>query len=107
MDKILFIDAHNQMHRACISFGGSKIHEICLACVNEKHTKEDHCLCGAAWNAEESYCYGDKYLYVYNFFRNLRPLIEDFAPDKAYFVLEGRPQFRYDLYADCWKQQDH
>jgi 5'-3' exonuclease len=100
MDKILFIDAHNQMHRACISFGGSKIHENCLSCINEKHTKEKHCICGAAWNTEETYCYGDKYLYVYNFFRNLRPLIEDFSPDKAYFVLEGRPQFRYDLYSD-------
>ncbi len=31
---------------------------------------------------------------VYNFFRNLRPIIEKFNPDKVYFVLEGYPKFR-------------
>ena len=34
---------------------------------------------------------------VYNFFRGLRPLIEKFSPDKVYFVLEGRPEFRIQL----------
>lgn len=38
------------------------------------------------------------YALVFNFFRNLRALIEVLQPDKAFFVLEGRPQFRYDLY---------
>lgn len=28
---------------------------------------------------------------IFNFFRGLRPLIEKFNPDKAYFVLEGMP----------------
>lgn len=39
-----------------------------------------------------------KYSVVYNFFRNLRPLVEKFSPNKIYFVFEGHPKFRYDLY---------
>lgn len=31
---------------------------------------------------------------IFNFFRSLRPLIEKFSPDVAYFVLEGRPKTR-------------
>ena len=31
------------------------------------------------------------YSTIFNFFRGLRPLIEKFNPDKAYFVLEGMP----------------
>jgi 5'-3' exonuclease len=42
----------------------------------------------------------DDYVLIFNFFRNLRPIIELFAPDKCFFVLEGHPQFRYDLFAD-------
>ena len=42
----------------------------------------------------------DSIIFTFNFFRNLRPLIEDFQPDKCFFVLEGHPQFRYDLFAD-------
>jgi DNA polymerase-1 len=34
---------------------------------------------------------------VYSFFRSLRVLIEKFVPDKAYFVLEGRPKQRLEL----------
>jgi DNA polymerase-1 len=34
---------------------------------------------------------------IYNFFRNLRPLIEKHNPDKVYFVLEGNPEFRAKL----------
>lgn len=70
MDKILFIDAHNSMWRACVKFGT---------------VQPD---------------VPDEVIFTYNFFRNLRPLIEDFAPDKCFFVLEGHPQFRYDLFAD-------
>ena len=36
---------------------------------------------------------GENYV-IYNFFRNLRPIIETHAPDKVYFVLEGNPEFR-------------
>lgn len=70
MDKILFIDAHNSMWRACVKFGAV-----------QPDTP-------------------DEVIFTFNFFRNLRPLIEDFAPDKCFFVLEGHPQFRYDLFTD-------
>jgi DNA polymerase-1 len=39
---------------------------------------------------------GENYV-IYNFFRNLRPLIEMHNPDKVYFVLEGNPEFRQSL----------
>src|SRR5688572_19272894 len=70
MDKILFIDGHNQMWRACVKFGT---------------VQPD---------------VPDEVIFAFNFFRNLRPLIEDGEPDKVFFVLEGHPQFRYDLFAD-------
>lgn len=70
MDKVLFFDGHNAIWRACIKFGAAP-------------TDQD-----------------DSVIFAFNFFRNLRPLIEDFAPDKCFFVLEGHPQFRYDLFAD-------
>ena len=34
---------------------------------------------------------------VFSFFRSLKPLVEKFQPEKAYFVLEGRPKHRSDL----------
>tara|TARA_Y100000310_G_C20650212_1_gene798996 strand:+ start:1243 stop:2055 length:813 start_codon:yes stop_codon:yes gene_type:complete len=37
---------------------------------------------------------------IFGFFRSLRPLIEKFNPDKAYFILEGYPKHRYKLAAD-------
>ena len=37
---------------------------------------------------------------VFNFFRGLRPLIEKFNPDRAYFVLEGTPKKRLELAPD-------
>lgn len=71
MDKILLIDAHNAMWRACVKFGGPPSVEV-----------------------------DDSIIFAFNFFRNLRPLIEEFEPDKCFFVLEGHPQFRYDLFSD-------
>ena len=35
-----------------------------------------------------------EYSTIFNFFRGLRPLIEKFDPDLAYFVLEGAPKKR-------------
>jgi 5'-3' exonuclease len=70
MDKVLLIDGHNSIWRACVKFGPT-IQDV-----------EDHII------------------FTFNFFRNLRPLIQDFAPDKCFFVLEGHPQFRYDLFSD-------
>lgn len=34
---------------------------------------------------------------VFNFFRGIRPLVEKFKPDMAYFVLEGMPKTRLSL----------
>lgn len=70
MDKILLIDGHNQMWRACVKFGAVQPNVP------------------------------DEVIFTFNFFRNLRPLIEDFEPEKCFFVLEGHPQFRYDLFSD-------
>jgi DNA polymerase-1 len=71
MDRVLFIDGHNAMWRACVKFGTPPVQDV-----------------------------DDSIIFTFNFFRNLRPLIEDFAPDKCFFVLEGHPQFRYDLFSD-------
>lgn len=69
MDKVLFIDAHNAIWRACVKFGKTLDQE-------------------------------DSIIFAFNFFRNIRPIIEQVSPDKCFFVLEGHPQFRYDLYSD-------
>ena len=91
MDKVLFIDAHNAMWRACVSFGPP---------IQHLEISNGICQCKSPWDTENQFCYGERYSYVYNFFRNLRPLIEQFQPDKCFFVLEGHPQFRYDLFGD-------
>jgi hypothetical protein len=101
MDKVLFIDAHNAMWRANVSFGVDKgAHDLCLDCDDLRylhHQNRAHCKCGADWI--DNSCEED-WVLVFNFFRNLRPIIELFSPDKCFFVLEGHPQFRYDLFAD-------
>lgn len=66
--KILYFDGFNAMHRANIKF--------------DKFKKED---------------IDDTYSMTYNFFRNLRATIEEFCPDKVFFVLEGNPKFRYEI----------
>jgi hypothetical protein len=87
-----------------VSFGPPVKHEQCLTvCLHDKAIHRGvHCQCGSPWSADvdDQFCYGERYGYVFNFFRNLRPLIEQFAPEKCFFVLEGHPQFRYDLYSD-------
>jgi len=106
MDKILLIDAHNAMWRASIGFGPQKQkHEQCLDDCNHKLSSSniEHCTCGQSWNLEDSRCVSqasEEHVLIFNFFRNLRPVIEQFSPDKCFFVLEGHPQFRYDLFAD-------
>jgi 5'-3' exonuclease len=71
MDRVLLFDGHNAMWRACVKFGTPPVKNV-----------------------------DDSIIFTFNFFRNLRPLIEDISPDKCFFVLEGHPQFRYDLFAD-------
>jgi 5'-3' exonuclease len=109
MDKILLIDGHNAMWRASIGFGPvhAKVsHTVCVGGYDEacNHTVyETHCTCGKPWDMKECKCpaeVNDEFVLIFNFFRNLRPLIEQFAPDKCYFILEGHPQFRYDLFSE-------
>jgi 5'-3' exonuclease len=102
MDKVLFIDGDNAIWRANTSFGPPVEHKLCEAHHLCEHASAEkyHCQCNSPYNVEEQFCYGDRYYVVFNFFRNLRPLIEQFSPVKCFFVLEGHPQFRYDLYAD-------
>lgn len=37
---------------------------------------------------------------IFNFMRNLRALVGQFEPDKVFFVLEGHPQQRRDIYTE-------
>jgi 5'-3' exonuclease len=71
MDKILLIDLANNLYRACVKFGTPPVQDV-----------------------------DDSIIFTFNFFRNLRPIIEQFSPDKVFIVGEGHPQFRYDLYSE-------
>ena len=84
MDKVLLIDAMNAVWRASIGFAPKK-------------TSADP---GATWGDPEKKEMDQQYVLIFNFFRNLRPIVEQFSPDKCFFVLEGHPQFRYDLFSD-------
>jgi 5'-3' exonuclease len=96
MDKILLIDLANAIWRANVSFGPPIQHKVLI----DEHSDEVKCNCGSPWNDEDSFCYGQRYNVVFNFFRNLRPQIELHQPGKCFAVVEGHPQFRYDLYSD-------
>jgi len=100
LDKVLLIDGMNSIWRASVGFGPQIPHKLCLEDDCKHKSLKDHCACGSNWDLSDDKCFGEKYLLIYNFFRNLRPQIEEMSPDKCFFVLEGRPQFRYDLYAD-------
>lgn len=41
-----------------------------------------------------------EYSVIFNFFRSLRSLVEKFRPNKVYFVLEGRPKHRFDIFPE-------
>ena len=51
------------------------------------------------YRAKYSFKQGE-YSTIYSFFRSLRPLIEKFDPDLAYFVVEGYPQDRHEAYPE-------
>jgi DNA polymerase I len=53
--------------------------------------------CRFAWGG--GFADGD-YQIVYNFFKILKPLMEEFSPDKVYFVLDGRPTKRLDRFSE-------
>jgi len=40
------------------------------------------------------------YTMVYNFFKNLRAIVEEFEPNKVFFCLEGKDNFRYKIFSD-------
>jgi len=44
--------------------------------------------------------FSEENVIIFNFFRNLRPLIELFKPDKMFCVWEGNPKFRYELFSE-------
>ena len=48
-----------------------------------------------------------EYSTIFNFFRSLRPLVEKFAPDYVYFVLEGRPKKRLEMSPDYKGQRTY
>jgi len=86
MDNILLIDFHNALWRASIGFAPKK-----------SAPPAD------PWSGSaivEPNKISDQFVIVFNFFRNLRPIIEQFSPDKCFCVLEGHPQFRYDLFPE-------
>lgn len=55
------------------------------------------------YRARSGFTQGE-YAIIYNFFRGIRPLIEQFDPDKVYFVLEGKPVFRNQLSEGNYKR---
>jgi hypothetical protein len=106
MDKVLLIDAHNAMWRASIGFGPKKkVEPTPDAWVDNGQpdltVNDEWTMYGPTEPVKEPVkVIDDSFVLIFNFFRNLRPIIELFSPDKCFFVLEGHPQFRYDLFAD-------
>jgi 5'-3' exonuclease len=106
MDKILFIDFQNHLYRANVGFGPKKhiTHIECGSATDVmwgSDANPGHCECGGKWiNGKCDKEIDDSFIVIFNFFRNLRPLIELFSPDKCFCVLEGHPQFRYDILSE-------
>lgn len=100
MDKVLLIDAHNAMWRASIAFSPKKA--VPTASSPESGTEDGWEMVPGppAPPQPEKKEIDESFVLIFNFFRNLRPIIEQFAPDKCFFVLEGHPRFRYELFAD-------
>lgn len=48
------------------------------------------------YRARSGFQLGD-YNVCYNFFRSLKPLVDQFAPSRVYFTLEGHPKKRYEM----------
>lgn len=93
MDKVLLIDFNNAVWRASIGFAPKK--------PVVAPPKDDWEMYGGDEpTPEPKKEVDDSIIIIFNFFRNLRPLIEQFSPDKCFAVLEGHPQFRYNLFSD-------
>jgi len=108
MDKILLIDSLNFLYRAAFSFGKKITHSLINEDYGDKYTEwgtppsgNEICSCGGKWiDGKCEKDINEDYVLIFNFFRNLRPIVELFSPDKIFFVCEGHPQFRYDLYPE-------
>lgn len=102
--KVLIIDGQNAFWRANIIIGPQKMQHVpCKGNFGEKcshQSKKWHCNCGASWNHETKMCFNKSFFVVFHFFRHLRATVEMFKPEKIFFVLEGRPKFRYELYPE-------
>lgn len=98
MDKVLLIDGHNAMWRASIGFAAPKKDPP----PNEEAWVDNGqpFFTDAAPQSEPVVEEKPDYTTVFNFFRNLRPIIEQFQPEKVFFVLEGHAQFRYDIFPE-------
>jgi len=93
VDKVLLIDFNNAVWRASIGFAPKK-----AAPANP--VADEWAMYGQEEKPIETKRVDDSFIIIFNFFRNLRPLIEQFSPDKCFAVLEGHPKFRYDLFSD-------
>ena len=93
MDRILFIDAYNFIWLANVSFKPKKPQPIIVEGYENTNSFE-------APVSTEIKPVPPENVLIFNFFRNLRALVDPFAPHKIVFVLEGYPAFRYELYAD-------
>lgn len=93
-DKILIIDGLGFIYRGVLRFATPKptAEEIDKMSLAERE-------------AFEQLAKKVDYTIVYNFFRNLRALIETFEPDKCFFILEGDPQFRKKLFPNYKKNR--
>lgn len=89
-ERILIVDGLNFIYRGVLNF-------------NTKPTAEQ--LLKMSDAEKEALANKIDYTIVYNFFRNLRALIENFEPSKCFLILEGQPEFRKVLFPDYKKNR--
>jgi 5'-3' exonuclease len=102
MDRILLIDFNNFAWLANVSFGKPKPKPSEASPVEGYEDDNNFSIVDAQQEAPkpEPKEVPPENVLIFNYFRNLRALIEPFAPHKVVAVLEGHPAFRYELYAD-------
>lgn len=109
MDKVLLIDGHNAMWRASIGFAPKKAKVEPTGwedngqpnmSTNDEWTPDPTVFTDVQVQELAPIEEKPDYTTIFNFFRNLRPIIEQFEPDKCFFVLEGHAKFRYDLFPE-------
>ena len=93
-DKVLLVDSMNWAYRANIVFGNGKKGKV--GNVLDPNTKE---VIPVVFEEKEDEG-KESFTAVFNFFRNLRALIEQFDPDKVFFCLEGDCCFRKELFSE-------